>query len=110
MNADVGPAYANAEKEAEEISALFNGIAGGIVLGQLGALWVKHVLDERVTTDEYVGAEETSILQSRNAVRNATPDTLETSQGVTRDDSQPYPVLGWVELEWVSISIIAKQP
>ncbi len=114
MNASVGPAYDSAETQAEESAALLGALAGAIaafvagtggtgiaVLAGISALRVKAILDEGVQTDSYAGAEQTPILQSPNPVLNIAPAQLSTSGGLSRDDLQPYPLLGWVELEWV---------
>ncbi len=115
MNSAVGPAYADAETKAEEWDALIGAVSGAIagyisgagalagaaVLAAISTLRVKAILDAGVTTDVYPGAEQTPILQCPNPVLNVSPAELATSGGLSRDDLQPYPLLGWVELEWV---------
>ena len=48
------------------------------------------------------GSSSTPIFGSPDAVNNVAPPDIVAGAGVTRDHTQPYPVLGWVEVAWVT--------
>jgi uncharacterized repeat protein (TIGR03803 family) len=46
------------------------------------------------------------MLSTTNAVENALATSIAPNAGVTVDDTQPFPVSGWLEVKWVSPPLV----
>jgi hypothetical protein len=83
---------------AESIVTVLSGLLpwGGYIL----AAYVREVLARGLKTDEYDPLEEIDILDTTNAVLDRPVNQLVPGEGIPTDDSQPYPLVGWLELYW----------
>jgi hypothetical protein len=93
LNRDVGPAYL----EGEAISVAAQLFLGGVI----GAAAVGLILERGIETDDYDAPKPVNILDQTNAVNNAFADSIPVGAGVSQDDSQPYPIYGWIEVKWI---------
>jgi len=109
------PARSGKRYSREELDALSSGagtqileleaLAGAAALltgGPLSTGEVEVVLGRGIQTDIYAsvgGAGE--ILSANNAVRDVPAISIPTGKGVTINENQPFPVVGWLEVKWV---------
>jgi hypothetical protein len=56
------------------------------------------VLERGITGDEYDAFADVDIFDTNGAVNTIRADGLPTPQGVTRNDNQPFPIFGWLEV------------
>jgi hypothetical protein len=74
-----------------------------LLTGPLGAIAVGVILEifgnGGVETDEYASvADNVDIYDASRAFFSVSVADLPTTKGVTQDDSQPFPVYGWLEV------------
>jgi hypothetical protein len=81
------------------------GLAGvlNLVIDPKGLL----VLARGVETDEYDATPDMNFSSANptGAVIDATVGSFSASAGITVDNSQPYPVSGWIEVKWGSVPL-----
>ena len=70
-----------------------------LVLGPLGITWGSL---DGVRTDAYPDLND-NVLSRGGAVVAASPANIPAGAGTTTNDTQPYPVTGWLEVEWQDI-------
>jgi hypothetical protein len=58
------------------------------------------ILSRGILTDQYDAPSASSSQDFLNVVTNAPIDTLGPNMGVSQDDSQPFPVYGWLNVGW----------
>jgi hypothetical protein len=98
-NPDVGNDYL----EVEALSAAIHLILPGSVIGSA-------VIDgflARGVQGDYYDSQTTlaNPLSTQGAVNNVSASSITANAGITTDDSQPYPVTGWVEVKWVQSAV-----
>jgi hypothetical protein len=71
---------------------------GGVFL----AGYVEYILSRGIRTDEYEPLEEVNVSDATHAVMNAPANAIPAGQGIVADQTQPYPVFGWLEAKWVT--------
>ena len=101
LNADAGSAYNYTEWVTAAVSAAEALVTGGILVAW--GLVAQKILHDGIETDEYdlQPLRAVSVLDSKQTVWNASPDSILGGEGVTVDDNQPFPVYGWIEAKWV---------
>ncbi len=83
-----------------ELDKLSSG--SGTAIDVIDISQVANVLFEKgIKTDEYDKLSEFNILDSGNAVKNELADNIPAGLGMTLDNTQPYPIFGWLEAKWV---------
>jgi hypothetical protein len=92
LDPKAGTAYLDAE--------LLSGAAHLVLGGPVSAGVVAGILNRGIKTDEYAALKNIDILASNHAVTNTFADSIPTGAGVSRDDSQPFPVYGWIDVSW----------
>jgi hypothetical protein len=85
-----------ASRQILEIEAFAAGLAA-VIGGGILATEVAAVLERGITGDEYDGVGDVDIFDTSGAV-TIRDDGLPTPQGVTRNDNQPFPIFGWLEV------------
>ncbi len=80
---------------AEIVAALAGAIFG------VGALYVALVLRRGIRTDEYDALPAVDIHDTSHAVIDVPVGSITPGAGVAVDDTQPWPVIGWLEASWV---------
>jgi hypothetical protein len=98
LNPDAGSAYTDGEWISAVTQAL-NPLAGSVI----GSAVAVAILERGIETDEYDcdPIKNVNTLNASHAV-GAPADNIPVGPGVVQDDTQPYPVFGWLELAWVS--------
>jgi hypothetical protein len=103
-----------------ELDALDNGAGTDIVEATFGsdtlafilggpvkAGLVETILRRGVQGDIYAPlSNAVDMLSTTNAVENAPATSIPPNQGVTVDDTQPFPISGWLEVKWMSPTLI----
>jgi hypothetical protein len=74
-------------------------LAGALV--GVGALYAYFILRRGILTDEYAPLPPVNIRDGSHAVVNVPASEIRPNAGVALDDSQPWPVIGWLEARWV---------
>jgi hypothetical protein len=75
--------------------------------GPIKAGVVEAILRRGVQGDIYAPLNNAvDMLSTTNAVENALATSIPPNAGVTVDDSQPFPVSGWLEVKWVSPTLV----
>jgi hypothetical protein len=74
-------------------------IAGALV--GVGALYVYFILRRGILTDEYAPLPAVNIRDSSHAVFNIPAQSIDPNAGIAVDNTQPWPVMGWLEASWV---------
>jgi hypothetical protein len=59
------------------------------------------ILDQGVKTDEYDPFSAVDLFDAPHAVTNARANNIPGGMGISQDNSQPYPVYGWLDVKWV---------
>ncbi len=73
-------------------------LAGALV--GVGALYVYFILRRGILTDEYAPLPSVNIRDTTHAVFNVPAHSLSPNAGIAVIDSQPWPVIGWLEASW----------
>jgi hypothetical protein len=76
--------------------------AGLLIGGPVHAAEIALVLRRGIKTDAYApvsGAGD--ILSADNAVRDVLANSIPAGKGVTTNENQPFPIVGWLEVKWV---------
>jgi hypothetical protein len=79
-------------KLAAELAAALVGV---------GALYVYFILRRGILTDEYAPLPSVNIRDTSHAVFNVSAQNIPPNAGIAVDNSQPWPVMGWLEASWV---------
>jgi len=109
------PARSEKTYSRQELDALSKGagtqileldaIAGALALATAGAVntaKVELILGRGIKTDTYAPVSGASdILSADNAVRDVLANSIPAGKGVTTNENQPFPVVGWLEVKWV---------
>jgi len=105
---------------SDELDALDNGAGTDILWasaaadavtlasgGPVKTAVVEEILRRGVQGDIYAPLNNAiEMLSTTNAVENALATSIPPNAGVTVDDSQPFPVSGWLEVKWASPTLI----
>lgn len=93
----------DADKSYLEVEALSAAVQ--LATGNpIGAAIVTEILERGIETDEYDPLPEVNVLDSQNAVTKVFADSIPAGRGVSQNDSQPYPIYGWLEVKWVDVA------
>ena len=77
--------------------------------GPINAARVGYAVDQGVRGDTYESLPDVNIFDQRNAVLNEfVTGAFAPGRGVTVNDSQPYPVFGWVEVKQVQTRLVTE--
>jgi hypothetical protein len=99
-NQDVGSDYL----KVEALSAAIHLILPGSIIG---SAVITAFLARGVQGDMYDPQNnKVDVLTTSGAVLNAPATNIPAGAGITVNDSQPYPITGWVEAKWVSSSVV----
>jgi hypothetical protein len=79
-----------------------------LLLGPLGLTFGSL---DGVETDTY-DTFNAPVLHENGAVSKASPMTIPAGQGISTDNSQPFPITGWIEAEWQATepTVLAADP
>jgi len=70
-----------------------------------GGLWlsiyIEYILQRGFKVDAYDPIPEIDILNSSQAVFNTLPENIPSGAGVVVDNTQPYPIFGWLDAKWI---------
>ncbi len=98
LNSTAGTAYLGAE------------ILSGLLQGVIGIATVELILSKGVLSDAYASNNDVvSLLSRQGAVIDAPATTITANAGIHHNDSQPFPVYGWLEAKWVGITNVLAQ-
>ncbi|HEX7360844.1 MAG TPA: hypothetical protein VF283_10160 [Bryobacteraceae bacterium] len=70
---------------------------GGLAL----AIYIEYVLQRGFKVDAYDPIPEIDVLDSSHAVFNTLPENIPSGAGVVVDNTQPYPIFGWLDVKWI---------
>jgi hypothetical protein len=77
----------------------------GVLLPIIGGLWlaiyIEYILQRGFKVDAYDPIPETNVLDSSHAVFNTLPEDVPSGAGVVVDNTQPYPIFGWLDAKWI---------
>jgi hypothetical protein len=77
----------------------------GVLLPIIGGLWlaiyIEYILQRGFKVDAYDPIPEVDVLDSSHAVFNTLPENIPSGAGVVVDNTQPYPIFGWLDAEWI---------
>jgi hypothetical protein len=65
------------------------------------------ILNRGILTDIYDAPSAASHLDGQNVAGPVAVDALQTSAGLSEDDSQPFPIYGWLNVWWQEEQIVA---
>ncbi len=75
------------------------------VLLPFGGLWlaiyIEYILQRGFKVDAYDPIPEIDVLDSSHAVFNTLPENIPSGAGVVVDNTQPYPIFGWLDAKWI---------
>ena len=78
---------------------------GGRAASHLGGLWlaiyIEYILQRGFKVDAYDPIPEIDVLDSSHAVFNTLPENIPSGAGVVVDNTQPYPIFGWLDAKWI---------
>jgi hypothetical protein len=76
-------------------------LVGAIISGFLLAAYIEYILQRGIEVDAYDPIPEINVLDSSHAVFNTLPEDIPSGAGVVVDNTQPYPIFGWLEAKWI---------
>jgi hypothetical protein len=109
---------------ADELNSLAQGIGTKLIVGEtiaaaVSALlipedlplavyiaYVDVILARGLQVDAYDPIPEVNILDASQAVLNAPVDNIPSGMGLVVDNTQPYPVFGWLDVKWIPANVI----
>ncbi len=75
-----------------------------------GGLWlaayIEYILQRGFKVDAYDAIPEVDVLDSSHAVFNALPENIPSGAGIVVDNTQPYPIFGWLDATWIPLTTI----
>lgn len=72
-------------------------IGGGLFL----AAYIEYILQRGFKVDAYDPIPEVDVLDSSHAVFNTLPEDIPSGGGIVIDNTQPYPIFGWLDAKWI---------
>ena len=63
--------------------------------------YVDIILSRGLKVDAYDPIPEVNILDTSQAVLNAPVDNIPSGMGKVVDNTQPYPIYGWLDVKWI---------
>jgi hypothetical protein len=115
------PIRRNCVYSADELNSLAKGIGTDLIVGEtlaplVAALvslplafivaYVDIILARGLKLDAYEPIPEVNILDASQAVLNAPVSNIPSGQGMVVDNTQPYPVYGWLDVKWIPANAI----
>jgi hypothetical protein len=67
------------------------------------------ILGRGLETDEYDPLPAVNLFDLQLAVVNASSSNIPAGIGISQNDSQPYPVFGWLDVKWVRFDTVATR-
>ena len=110
------PTRRNCVYSKDELNALSSGTGTDILaidiiaplvgallpIGGLGlAIYIEYILQRGFKVDAYDPVSEINVLDSSHAVFNTLPEDIPSGAGVVVDNTQPYPIFGWLDAKWI---------
>jgi hypothetical protein len=107
-----------------ELNSLAQGVGTDLIVGEtLAALvsvaltevslpfavilaYIDIILARGLKVDAYDPIPEVNILDTSQAVLNALVDNIPSGIGIVVDNSQPYPIFGWLDVKWIPANVI----
>ena len=68
--------------------------------------YVGVILARGLKVDAYDPLPEVNILDASQAVLNVSVDNIPSGMGLVVDNTQPYPVFGWLDVKWIPVNVI----
>ncbi|MDQ6901903.1 MAG: hypothetical protein M3139_02680 [Bacteroidota bacterium] len=100
LSTDAGTKYLEAEAISTAVQLIFGGVIGAVI--------VDLILNRGVETDQYDPLKENNILDRTSAVIDAPANNIPRNSGIITDNSQPFPISGWIEARWIEKPIVVK--
>ena len=117
------PVRRNCVYSADELNSLAKGIGTDLLVGETLAGFVSVlltltpitlpfavivaytdiILGRGLKLDAYDAIPEVNILDNSHAVLNAPVNNIPSGQGTVVDNTQPYPVFGWLDVKWIQV-------
>jgi hypothetical protein len=69
------------------------------------AIYIEYILQRGFKVDAYDPLPEVDVLDSSHAVFNTLPENIPSGAGVVLDNTQPYPIFGWLDAKWIPFTI-----
>jgi hypothetical protein len=69
---------------------------------------VAGILGRGIETDQYDPLPSVNVLDAGRAVNNVAASQIPAGAGIATDDTQPFPVFGWIEAKWQT-QLVAHQ-
>jgi hypothetical protein len=76
-------------------------LVGAIISGLGLAIYIEYILQRGIEVDAYDPIPENDVLDSLHAVFNTLPEDIPSGAGVVVDNTQPYPIFGWLDAKWI---------
>jgi hypothetical protein len=77
----------------------------GVLLPFIGGLWlaiyIEYILQRGFKVDAYDPIPEINVLDLSHTVFNTLPEDIPSGAGVVVDNTQPYPIFGWLDAKWI---------
>jgi hypothetical protein len=74
---------------------------GGIWLGAFLGIYIEYILRRGLEVDAYDPIPEVDVLDASHAVFNTLPENIPSGAGIVVDNTQPYPIFGWLNAKWI---------
>jgi len=100
LNPEGGEGYLGAD--------IMSGLVQAILHNPIGIAVVEEILHRGIKSDLYASLNDAVTLLDRSGMATgAAPGTIPQT-GVATNDSQPYPVFGWLEAKWMPNTVVAN--
>jgi hypothetical protein len=76
-------------------------LVGAIISGLGLAIYIEYILRRGILVDAYDPIPEINVLDSSHAVFNTLPEDIPSGAGVVVDNTQSYPIFGWLDAKWI---------
>jgi PASTA domain len=104
---DVASDIVTAKHDAEGLGAAEGFVLAGALGAGIGAAASDWFISHGIETDAYASLESFDIESEEGAVLNASASVIPPHAGIAVNDSQPYPVYGWLKVSWVDLRQVA---
>jgi len=65
------------------------------------AIYIEYILQRGFKVDAYDAIPEINVLDSSHAVFNTLPEDIPSGAGIVVDNTQSYPIFGWLDAKWI---------
>jgi hypothetical protein len=73
------------------------------------AIYIEYILQRGFKVDAYDAIPEINVLDSSHAVFNTLPEDIPSGAGIVVDNTQSYPIFGWLDAKWIPWNTIPAE-